>query len=101
MIVAKHEDLNAKNQIVTIGKPEEVKPTVLPTATPAAGSTPANPATNSSITTGNQNNPAQSTQNVATAPVKTGDTAAPFLWTALVLLSAMLVLAAWRKKYPK
>ena len=50
---------------------------------------------------GNQNNPAQSTQNVATAPVKTGDTATPFLWTALVLLSAMLVLAAWRKKYPK
>ncbi|MDO5702247.1 MAG: VaFE repeat-containing surface-anchored protein [Lachnospiraceae bacterium] len=100
--LTKHEDLKAKNQIVTIAKPEEIQPTVLPTATPAAGNPAATPSTNPSATTETTKSTEKpATQNVATAPVKTGDTAAPFLWTALVLLSAMLVVAAWRRKYRK
>lgn len=100
--LTKHEDLKAKNQIVTISKPEEIQPTVLPTATPAASNPAATPSTNPSVTTETAKSTEKpATQNVTTAPVKTEDTAAPFLWTALVLLSAMLVVAAWRRKYRK
>lgn len=110
--LTKHEDLTAKNQIVSITKPEEITPTVIPTTTPKVTTpttTPfattqsapvvsnptATPATQTVKGTG------QTTQNVTTAPVKTGDTAVPVIWASILLVSLLVGLAALRKKYRK
>ena len=112
MELTKHEDLTAKNQIVSITKPEEITPTVIPTTTPKVTTpttTPfattqsapvvsnptATPATQTVKGTG------QTTQNVTTAPVKTGDTAVPVIWASILLVSLLVGLAALRKKYRK
>ena len=88
--ITKHEDLNAKNQIVTIEKPKKTTSTV--TQVPKSGTPSATPSTSKPGET------ATSSRNTKTAPVKTGDTAVPIVWAVLTLLSVLSGLAVIRKQ---
>ena len=92
--ITKHEDLNAKNQIVTIERAEGTTPSPTPTATPSTGK----PGTVTPIPqTGTKSSTSGSEKTIA-SPVKTGDTAVPLIWAVLLVVSLTGGLAAITKQ---
>ena len=92
--ITKHEDLNAKSQIVTIEKPKKTTPTPATTATPSESK----PGTISSTPQTGTKSSTPGTGKTTVSPVKTGDAAVPLLWITLLVISLSGGVAAFRKK---